>query len=299
MAVGTVAEIKGRLPVADVVGETVQLRKAGTTLKGLCPFHGEKTPSFVVTPGRDTWHCFGCGKHGDIFTFVMERDCRRLPRGAQDPRRSRRRRDRRAHQARGRAQRAAARGHGERDRLLPRGPHALEAGRAGARLPARPRLHGRDDRGTAAGLGAGRLGPARPPARDQAPGHAGRAPRGRARQPAPAWRRRLRPVPRARDLPDPRRERPPGRPRRPRPGQGGRRRGRPRPRAEVPQLAGDAAVRQEPHAVPHRPRQVGHPQDRPGRDRRGLHRRADGAPGRVRQRRRVAGHRAHARARSR
>ena len=74
MAVGVVAEIKGRLPVADVVGETVQLKKAGTTLKGLCPFHGEKTPSFVVTPARDTWHCFGCGKHGDIFTFVMERD---------------------------------------------------------------------------------------------------------------------------------------------------------------------------------------------------------------------------------
>ncbi|MEO5964486.1 MAG: DNA primase [Candidatus Limnocylindrales bacterium] len=74
MAVGVVAEIKGRLPVADVVGETVQLKKAGTILKGLCPFHGEKTASFVVTPVRDTWHCFGCGKHGDIFTFVMERD---------------------------------------------------------------------------------------------------------------------------------------------------------------------------------------------------------------------------------
>jgi DNA primase len=74
LAVGVVAEIKGRLPVADVVGETVQLKKAGTTLKGLCPFHGEKTPSFVVTPVRDTWHCFGCGKHGDIFTWVMERD---------------------------------------------------------------------------------------------------------------------------------------------------------------------------------------------------------------------------------
>jgi DNA primase len=74
LAVGVVAEIKGRLPVADVVGEAVQLKKAGTTLKGLCPFHGEKTPSFVVTPARDTWHCFGCGKHGDIFTFVMERD---------------------------------------------------------------------------------------------------------------------------------------------------------------------------------------------------------------------------------
>ena len=79
MAVGVVAEIKGRLPVADVVGETVQLKKAGTTLKGLCPFHGEKTPSFVVTPVRDTWHCFGCGKHGDIFTFVMERDTLSFP----------------------------------------------------------------------------------------------------------------------------------------------------------------------------------------------------------------------------
>ncbi len=74
MTVGVVAEIKGRIPVADVVGETVTLRKAGTILKGLCPFHGEKTPSFVVTPARDSWHCFGCGKHGDIFTFVMERD---------------------------------------------------------------------------------------------------------------------------------------------------------------------------------------------------------------------------------
>jgi DNA primase len=79
LAVGVVAEIKGRLPVADVVGETVQLKKAGTTLKGLCPFHGEKTPSFVVTPARDTWHCFGCGKHGDIFTFVMERDSLAFP----------------------------------------------------------------------------------------------------------------------------------------------------------------------------------------------------------------------------
>jgi DNA primase len=79
LAVGVVADIKGRLPVADVVGETVQLKKAGTTLKGLCPFHGEKTPSFVVTPARETWHCFGCGKHGDIFTFVMERDTVSFP----------------------------------------------------------------------------------------------------------------------------------------------------------------------------------------------------------------------------
>ena len=74
MASGSVAEIKSRLAVADVVGETVALRKAGAAFKGLCPFHGEKTSSFVVTPARETWKCFGCGKGGDIFTFVMERD---------------------------------------------------------------------------------------------------------------------------------------------------------------------------------------------------------------------------------
>ena len=74
MAVGIAAEVKSKVSVLDVVGEAVQLRKAGTTYKGLCPFHGEKTPSFVVTPSRDTWHCFGCGEGGDIFSFVMKRE---------------------------------------------------------------------------------------------------------------------------------------------------------------------------------------------------------------------------------
>jgi DNA primase len=73
-SVGTAATVKQKLDIAELIGETVQLRKAGTTFKGLCPFHGEKTPSFVVTPARETWHCFGCGRGGDIFSFVMERD---------------------------------------------------------------------------------------------------------------------------------------------------------------------------------------------------------------------------------
>src|SRR5262245_14576752 len=71
---GVAVEVKSRLNIVDVVGETVQLKKAGTTYKGLCPLHGEKTPSFTVTPARESWKCFGCGLGGDVFSFVMQRD---------------------------------------------------------------------------------------------------------------------------------------------------------------------------------------------------------------------------------
>ncbi len=74
MAVGVAAEVKSKLSIVEIVGEAVQLKKAGTTYKGLCPFHGEKTPSFVVTPARESWHCFGCGEGGDVFSFVMKRE---------------------------------------------------------------------------------------------------------------------------------------------------------------------------------------------------------------------------------
>lgn len=67
-----IGEIKTRLDVAEVIGDRVALKKAGSTLKGLCPFHSEKTPSFVVFPETGTWKCFGCGEGGDIFGFVMK-----------------------------------------------------------------------------------------------------------------------------------------------------------------------------------------------------------------------------------
>ncbi|WP_093887957.1 DNA primase [Streptosporangium canum] len=66
-----IALVRERSPIADIVGEHIQLRNAGGgNLKGLCPFHDEKSPSFNVTPTRGYWYCFGCAEGGDVITFV-------------------------------------------------------------------------------------------------------------------------------------------------------------------------------------------------------------------------------------
>lgn len=69
-----VQQIKDRINIVDVVGQYVQLKRAGRTYTGHCPFHKERTPSFHVSPERGTYKCFGCGEGGDIFSFLQEMD---------------------------------------------------------------------------------------------------------------------------------------------------------------------------------------------------------------------------------
>lgn len=70
----TIERIKDAANIVEVVSEFVTLRKSGANYKGLCPFHDEKTPSFMVSPSRGTCHCFGCGKGGNAVSFIMEHE---------------------------------------------------------------------------------------------------------------------------------------------------------------------------------------------------------------------------------
>lgn len=70
----TIQQITSRIDIIDVVGEFVKLKKRGTNYLGLCPFHGEKSPSFTVSPAKEIYKCFGCGKSGNTITFLMEHE---------------------------------------------------------------------------------------------------------------------------------------------------------------------------------------------------------------------------------
>ena len=69
---GFIQELLARVDIVDVVGGYVKLKKAGANFLGLCPFHGEKSPSFTVSPTKQFYHCFGCGAHGSAIGFLME-----------------------------------------------------------------------------------------------------------------------------------------------------------------------------------------------------------------------------------
>ncbi len=68
----SIENLKSRIDIVDVIGSYIELKKSGANFKGLCPFHSEKTPSFVVSPAKQIYHCFGCHASGDAIKFVME-----------------------------------------------------------------------------------------------------------------------------------------------------------------------------------------------------------------------------------
>ena len=70
----SIQDILSRIDILDVVGEFVKLKRRGANYLGLCPFHNEKTPSFTVSPSKEIYKCFGCGKSGNTISFIMEHE---------------------------------------------------------------------------------------------------------------------------------------------------------------------------------------------------------------------------------
>ena len=67
-----ISQIRDRIDIVEIISEDVILKQKGQSYWGCCPFHGEKTPSFCVTPSKGIFHCFGCGVGGDAITFLMK-----------------------------------------------------------------------------------------------------------------------------------------------------------------------------------------------------------------------------------
>ena len=77
-------ELIARADIVEIIGARVQLKKAGREFKACCPFHNEKTPSFWVSPDKQFYHCFGCGKHGTVLGFLMDHDHMAFPEAVEE-----------------------------------------------------------------------------------------------------------------------------------------------------------------------------------------------------------------------
>src|SRR5262249_39431027 len=81
---GFIDELIARADIAEIIGARVPLKKSGREYKACCPFHGEKTPSFWVSPEKQFYHCFGCGAHGTVLGFLMNYDRMSFPEAIED-----------------------------------------------------------------------------------------------------------------------------------------------------------------------------------------------------------------------
>src|SRR5437867_3703288 len=70
----TIQQILSKIDILEIIGQFVKLKKRGVNYLGLCPFHNEKTPSFTVSPSKEIFKCFGCGKSGNSISFIMEHE---------------------------------------------------------------------------------------------------------------------------------------------------------------------------------------------------------------------------------